>query len=182
MIILMGDLNPSRRIENEFQNECLKRCLKQYISLDVATHVDGRRLDVVVSSSPSLLVQVHNGTHCREHGCVRDQCGRLHQILESKDLDRYPITVACLGVFKAGRCCFRVFVLFPCKWHFQVPWLERVTLFADVSGTFLMPNSPLQQAFFVAVAMTLRPFTSGLSLGCVIGLRTCLAPLKPNSQ
>ena len=98
LIVLMGDLNPTDRIEREFRDECSKRGLIQHVPSSVSTHIDGRRLDVVVSACPSLLVQVHNGRHCREHGCIRHQCGNLNNILDSKDLDHYPITVTCLGV------------------------------------------------------------------------------------
>lgn len=98
-IHIAGDMNPSDDIWLPFHQAMRDRGLAMMIDESTETHVKGRRLDVVGSpaeTGPPEHLLVHNGEHCRSHGCRRLQCGNLAAYLGSKDLDHHPVTWATL--------------------------------------------------------------------------------------
>ena len=91
---LAGDLNPSMDTELLVRRLLATRDMVESIPQEVATHVAGRRLDVVWGPrrAGAPMVRVHDGEHCRRRGCQEHACGRRHEVFDSEDLDRHPVT------------------------------------------------------------------------------------------
>ncbi|CAK0822377.1 unnamed protein product [Prorocentrum cordatum] len=99
-VYMAGDLNPGDDIDAQVRAAVEQRGLRHMIPEGVATHVRGRRLDVVLAPAAGgcAMVQVHNGKHCRGNGCKGALCRARSEALGSRDLDHHPVTWAAASV------------------------------------------------------------------------------------
>ncbi|CAK0874601.1 unnamed protein product, partial [Prorocentrum cordatum] len=99
-VYMAGDLNPGDDIDAQVRAAVEQRGLRHMIPEGVATHVRGRRLDVVLAPAAGgcAMVQVHNGKRCRDNGCKEALCRARSEALGSRDLDHHPVTWAAASV------------------------------------------------------------------------------------
>jgi hypothetical protein len=91
-IVGYGDLNPTPSLLVEYQRHLTRRNLHDLVDEATRTHVKGRRLDVAFAGAEvGVSAVVHNGQHCKQHGCTRPHCGNPAELYGCNDLDHFPV-------------------------------------------------------------------------------------------